>query len=43
MIYREKIRIEKEILDSIFVVCIYIAYGSIIGLINGNSIGDILL
>ena len=25
----------------IFVVCIYIAYGSIIGLINGNSIGDI--
>ena len=41
MIYREKIRIEKKFLIPIFVVCIYIAYGSIIGLINGNSIGDI--
>lgn len=41
MIYREKIRIEKKFLIPIFVVCIYIAYGSIIGLINRNSIGDI--
>ena len=41
MIYREKIRIEKKFLIPILVVCIYIAYGSIIGLINGNSFSDI--
>jgi len=41
MIFREKIRIEKKFLIPIVIVCIYIAYGSIIGLINGNSFGDI--
>ena len=41
MIFREKIRIEKKFLVPIIVVCIYITYGSIIGLINGNGIGDI--
>ena len=41
MIFREKIKIEKKFLIPIIVVCIYIAYGSIIGLINGNSFGDI--
>lgn len=41
MIFREKIRIEKKFLVPIIIVCIYIAYGSIIGLINGNSFGDI--
>lgn len=41
MIFREKIKIEKRFLVPIVVVCIYLAYGSIIGLINGNSLGDI--
>ena len=41
MIFREKIKVEKRFLIPIIVVCIYIAYGSIIGLINGNSFGDI--
>ncbi len=41
MIFRERIKIEKRFLIPIIVVCIYIAYGSIIGLINGNSFGDI--
>lgn len=41
MIFREKIKLEKRFLIPIIVVCIYLAYGSIIGLINGNSIGDI--
>lgn len=41
MIFRERIKIEKRFLIPIVVVCIYIAYGSIIGLINGNSFGDI--
>ncbi|MBQ8997853.1 MAG: O-antigen ligase family protein [Clostridium sp.] len=41
MIFREKIRIEKRFLVPIIIVCIYIAYGSIIGLVNGNSLGDI--
>ena len=41
MILREKIRIEKKFLIPIIVVCVYIAYGSIIGLINGNGFGDI--
>ena len=41
MIFREKIRIEKKFLVPIIIVCIYIAYGSIIGFINGNSFGDI--
>lgn len=41
MIFREKIKIEKKFLIPIIVVCIYIAYGSIIGIINGNSISDI--
>lgn len=41
MIYRERIRVERKFLIPIIVVCIYVAYGSIIGLINGNSIGDI--
>ena len=41
MIFREKIRIEKKFLVPIIIVCIYIAYGSIIGLVNGNSFGDI--
>lgn len=41
MIFRERIKIEKRFLIPIIVVFIYIAYGSIIGLINGNSFGDI--
>lgn len=41
MIFREKIRIEKKFLVPIIIVCIYIAYGSIIGLVNGNSFGDV--
>ena len=41
MIFREKIKIEKVFLITIIVVCIYLAYGSIIGLINRNSLGDI--
>lgn len=41
MIFREKIRIERKFLVPIVVVCIYIAYGSIIGFINGNGFGDI--
>lgn len=41
MIFREKIKIEKNFLIPIIVVCIYLAYGSIVGLINGNSFGDI--
>ena len=41
MIFREKIKIEKVFLIPIIVVCIYLAYGSIIGLINRNSLGDI--
>lgn len=41
MIFRERIRVEKKFLVPIIVVCIYIAYGSVIGLINGNSLGDI--
>lgn len=41
MIFRERIRVEKKFLIPIIVVCIYIAYGSVIGLINGNSLGDI--
>lgn len=41
MIFRERIKIEKRFLIPIIVVCIYIAYGSIIGLINGNNFGDI--
>lgn len=41
MILREKIRVEKKFLIPIIVVCVYIAYGSIIGLINGNGFGDI--
>ena len=40
-IFREKIKIEKVFLIPIIVVCIYLAYGSIIGLINRNSLGDI--
>lgn len=41
MIFREKIKIEKVFLIPIIVVCIYLTYGSIIGLINRNSLGDI--
>ncbi|WP_133015281.1 O-antigen ligase family protein [Clostridium cuniculi] len=41
MIFREKIRIEKKFLVPIIIVCIYIGYGSIIGLVNGNSFGDV--
>ena len=41
MIFRVKIKIEKVFLIPIIVVCIYLAYGSIIGLINRNSLGDI--
>lgn len=41
MIFREKIKIEKVFLIPIIVVCIYLVYGSIIGLINRNSLGDI--
>lgn len=41
MIFRERIKIEKRFLIPIIVVCIYIAYGGIVGLINGNSLGDI--
>ena len=41
MIFRERIKVEKRFLIPIIVVCIYVAYGSIIGLINGNSLGDI--
>ena len=41
MIFREKIKIEKVFLIPIIVVCIYLAYGRIIGLINRNSLGDI--
>ena len=41
MIFREKIKIEKVFLIPIIVVCIYLAFGSIIGLINRNSLGDI--
>lgn len=41
MIFREKIKIEKVFLIPIIVVCIYLAYGSIIGLINRNGLGDI--
>ena len=41
MIFREKIKVEKRFLVPIVVVCIYLAYGSIIGLINRNSLGDI--
>lgn len=41
MIFREKIRVEKKFLIPIIIVSIYIAYGSIIGIINGNNIIDI--
>ena len=41
MIFRERIKVEKSFLIPIIVVCIYVSYGSIIGLINGNSLGDI--
>lgn len=41
MIFRERIKVEKRFLIPIIVVCIYVAYGSIIGLMNGNSLGDI--
>lgn len=41
MIFREKIKVEKRFLVPIIVVCIYLAYGSIVGLVNGNSLGDI--
>ena len=41
MIFREKIKIEKKFLLPIIIVCIYIAYGSIVGLVNGNSVGDV--
>lgn len=41
MIFREKIKIEKKFLVPILIVCIYVLYGSFIGLINGNSISDI--
>ena len=41
MIFRERIRVERKFLIPIIVVCIYIAYGSVIGLINGNGLGDI--
>ena len=41
MIFRERIIVEKSFLIPIIVVCIYVSYGSIIGLINGNSLGDI--
>lgn len=41
MIFREKIRIEKKFLLPIIIVCIYIGYGSIVGLVNGNNLGDI--
>ena len=40
-IFRERIKVEKRFLIPIIVVCIYVAYGSIIGLMNGNSLGDI--
>lgn len=41
MIFRERIKIEKRFLIPIIVVCVYIVYGSIIGIVNGNSLGDI--
>lgn len=41
MIYREKIKISKNFIIPIVVVIFYAAYGSILGLIKGNSIGDI--
>lgn len=42
MIYRENIKISKNFIIPIVVVILYAAYGSILGLIKGNSIGDII-
>lgn len=41
MIYTEKIRISKSYIAIIGVVLIYVAYGSIVGLVKGNSLGAI--
>lgn len=41
MMYINKTRIKKSYITPIVVVIGYVAYGSIIGIINGNSFGDI--
>lgn len=42
MIYREKITVSKEFIIPIVVVSLYGIYGSVIGLIQGNNIKDII-
>lgn len=41
MIFRERIKVEKKFFLPIIVVCIYVAYGSVIGILQGNSFSDI--
>ena len=41
VIYKEKIKIDIKFIIPIVVVGIYTIYGSIVGLINGNSFSDI--
>ena len=41
MIYSEKIKVSKSYITIIGVVVLYVAYGSVIGLIRGNSFGSI--
>ena len=41
MIYADRIRISKTYLGIIAVVLIYVAFGSVVGLVKGNSLGAI--
>ena len=41
MMYKDKVRIEKTYIISIVVFIVYVIYGSLIGIINGNSLRDI--
>lgn len=41
MIYKEKIKISNKFIIPIVIVTLYAVYGSVIGLIKGNSLGDI--
>lgn len=41
MIYSEKIKVSKSYITIIGVVVLYVVYGSVIGLIRGNSFGSI--
>ena len=43
MIYADRIRISKTYLGIIAVVLIYVAFGSVVGLVKGNSLGIYLL